>query len=170
MPHAESWPESLWWFVYYPADRKTVIDSYLENYARGKKIPEDFRDELITCLRDLSQIQNLKEWKKPRTKRYWTIPAYAFARGLKRYTLMKWLRELEKIAKEIYPERAEAYGRRAKALTEGDKDTMRLKCSEGIDIQDIAKEFRITPAQVARICRAEMETRQLRNAAAREAK
>lgn len=160
MPHAESWPESLWWFLHYAADRKAVIDSYMEKYARGKKIPEGFRDELTTCLKDLGQIQTLKQWGKPRTKRYWTIPAYARAHRLRPFTLMKWLRELEKIAKGMYPDRAKAYGRRTKPLTENDKDKMRLKCCEGTDIQDIAKQFKITPAHAARICRAEMQLRQ----------
>jgi len=166
MPHAESWPESLWWFVQYPADRKTVIDCYLASYARGKTItdPDGFRDRLLTILRDLSQIQKLAAWGKPRTKRYWTIPDYARAHGLKRYTLMKWLRELEKTAKDKYPARAKAYGRRIEPLTETDKETMRWKCCEGTDIQDIAKEFRISPAHAARICRAEMQLRRLWNA------
>ena len=160
MPHAESWPESLWWFVHYPADRRAVIDAYLEKYAHGKKIPEGFRDELTTCLKELSQIQSLQAWRKPRTRRYWTIPAYARDRGLKRYTLMKWLRELEKIAKEKYPDRAEAYGRRCKPITERDKEAMRQKCCEGDDIKDIARQFRINPAHAAKICRAEMTLRQ----------
>ncbi len=168
MPHADGWPESLWWFVHYPADRKAVIDSYLASYARGKTVPDGFRETLITCLRELSQIQNLKAWGKPRTKRYWTIPDYARAHAIKRHTLMKWLRELEKIAKAKYPARAKAYGRRCEPLTENDKKAMRLKCCEGTDIQDIAKEFRITPAHAARICRTEMQLRRLWNAADQE--
>jgi hypothetical protein len=155
MPHADGWPESLWWFVHDRADAKPVIDSYLSRYTRGAKLPDGFRDELITCLQDLSQIQNLKAWGKPRTKRYWTIPNYARAHGLQPFTLMKRLRELEKIAKGMFPDRAAGYGRIREPLTEDEKAAIRLKYYEGVDVADIAKNFRIAEGYVGRLCRAE---------------
>jgi hypothetical protein len=159
MPHAESWPESLWWYVHYPGERKIVIDSYLAKYARGKKIPEDFHDELTTCLKDLSHIQNLKEWGKPRTNLYWTIPTYARAHRLNPFTLMKRLREMEKIAKEMYPARAEGRGRRIDPLTESEKAAIRRKCLKGENIKDIAQKHNLTPAHVGQICRTEKQLR-----------
>ena len=105
MPHAESWPESLWWYVHYPADRPEVIDTYLERYATGRAVSEGFRDELLTWLSELAHVQTLKKWGKPRTKRYWTIPDYARYMGMEPHTLMKRLRELENVAKMLFPER-----------------------------------------------------------------
>ncbi len=157
MPHADGWPESLWWFVHNRADAKAVIDSYLTRYARGAGVPDGFRDELLTCLRGLSQIQNLKAWGKPRTKRYWTIPNYARAHGLQPFTLMKRLRELEKIAKGMYPDRAAIRGRIRAPLTEAEKDAIRFKYLEGVDVEEIAREFKITEGYVGRLCKVERE-------------
>ncbi len=151
MPHADAAPESLWWYGQKRADSRAVIDSYLSRYKRGAALPKGRRDELLECLRNLSQIQSLARWGRPGTKRYWTIPNYARANGHNRFTLMKWLRELEKVAKEMYPERAAVHGRNRK-LTEAELEDIRTMYVEGVSIKDIAPKFGITRAHVGRLC------------------
>ena len=153
MPHADGVPDSLWWYSHNRPDTKAVIDAYLTRYARGAKLPDGLRDGLLTCLRDLSQRQDLKAWGKPRTKHFWTIPNYARYHGLQPFTLMKRLRELEKIAKKMYPDRA-AHRRRA-PVTELEKADIRLKYLKGVDVEDIAKEFRISKGYVGQLCKFE---------------
>jgi predicted DNA-binding protein (UPF0251 family) len=161
MPHAESWPDSLWWYIRRPgestADRQNIINTYLERYARGAKVPDGFRDELVACLHDLSRIHTLTKWGKPRTKRYWTIPNYARANGIHPYTLMKRLRGLESIAKQMFPERAAAHGRFRQPLTQTEIDAIRLKYLEGVDVEAIAKQFKITKAHVGLLCKTEKQ-------------
>jgi hypothetical protein len=159
MPHAESWPESLWWYVGESAtNRNKIIDAYIERYAKGRAIPDGFSDELRTFLKDLGQIQTLTAWKKPRTKRYWTIPDYARAHGIRPHTLMKRLRELENVAKGVWPGRAEKYGRRdlkRDPLTEKEIEAIRSEYLKGIDAKQIAQDFRLSAAHVGKLCSAE---------------
>ena len=173
MPHAEARPQSLWWYVNRaPADRNKVIETYLARYAKGAAIPEGLHDELMTCLMELAQIRTLAEWGKPRTKRYWTIPAYARTNGIRPYTLMKRLRELEKVAIELFPARADAHGRRSLAvepLSEKEIKAMRAKCLDGVDVEDLAVQHRIARNHVARLCKNEILERRARRAEGIEA-
>jgi hypothetical protein len=155
MPHADGVPDSLWWYAHNRADARAVIDAYLMRYARGAKVSEGFRDELTTWLGDLTRKQNLAPWGKPRTKRFWTIPNYARAHKLQPFTLMKRLRELEKIAKEMYPDRAAGRGRVRANLTPAEISDIRLKYREGVNVEDIAQEFRISEGHVGQLCREE---------------
>jgi hypothetical protein len=168
MPHAESRPESLWWYSRKPrpswadwaddeptADAQKVIDTYLERYARGAKVPDGLREDLMRWLQDLSRIHNLEKWGKPRTDLYWTIPNYARALKLNRFTLMKRLRELEKTAKQLFPERAAARGRSRAAVSEKEIEDIRKKFSDGVRVKTIATEFRLPEGHVGLICKAE---------------
>ena len=166
MPHAEAVPESIWWYGTNRADNAAVIDSYLARYARGKKVPEGFRESLVTCLNYLTRRNSLASWNKPKTKRYWTIPNYARAKGLRPFTLMKWMRELEKTAKEMFPERAATHGRRLEPLTDAEISSIRAKYRAGAGPEEIAREFKIAEGYVGRLCRSEQKRRR----AAREAR
>lgn len=163
MPHAESWPESLWWYekkqgtewsAFEPSARgQQVIDAYITRYAHGvAAVPDDFRQQLICWLHELKREQNLKQWRKPKTKRYWTIPDYARANGIQPHTLMKRLRELENVAKEMFPELAKHYGRRIEPVSETEKEDIIREYWKDMDIKAIAKKHGLNPGHVGRIC------------------
>lgn len=100
-PHVKDGPPpSLWW--YRRPDHLKVVDAYLEQYSHGRTVSSGFRDQILRCLRDLSEGLYLKDWGHPRTWRYWSIPSYAATHGIKRATLMKRLRELEKVAIRLF--------------------------------------------------------------------
>ncbi len=65
------------------------------------------------------------------------------------------MNRLEKIAKEMYPDRAEGRGRRIDPPTESEKADIRRKCLKGENIKDIAQKHNLTPAHVGQICRTE---------------
>lgn len=162
MPHADGSPESLWWYARHDRRADAVIEKYLANYARGVAfVPLDFRENLIRWLDDLTTIQNLREWGKQRTKRYWTIPNYARAYGIEPHTLMARMRALERIAIEMFPERAAVHGRFKKRarLSEDEIRQIREKCWGGEDFEAIAKEFKIPASQVGQICEADKSLR-----------
>src|SRR5258708_16495694 len=99
-PHVKDGaPPSLWWHA--RPDRRRVIDAYVSQCKRGRAVPEGFKDDLVQWLDDLSSIQN----KKPlgRTFRYWDIPSYARAHKMKPASLMKRVREMEKLAAQLFP-------------------------------------------------------------------
>jgi hypothetical protein len=106
MPHVDWTPTSLWWYRagadYSPTEQsKRVIDAYLEQCARGRALPKDFKDDLLRWLRELTRPQKIS----PRRKKFWSLPAYALAHKLPRGAFLKRFREMEKIAARLYPER-----------------------------------------------------------------
>ena len=111
MPHAETPPASLWWYACEPdptwaddvplPESQCVIETYLLQCKRGRALPTGFGKKLAQWLQDLSREPKIS----PHRKRYWTIPAYALAQKLPEKTLCKRLREMEKIAKRLFPQR-----------------------------------------------------------------
>jgi len=90
-----------------------VIGAYIEQVSRGKSVKKNFKDELLGWLRELSgpvKISPRREW-------YWTLPAYARAHELPDKTFCKRFREMEKIAKQLFPERVPS-DRKPQPLTE----------------------------------------------------
>jgi hypothetical protein len=154
-PHAEERAPSLWWYArdadYTPMpESQCVIDTYLRQCARGRKVPKDFDAKLMQWLLDLSLEQRVS----PRKKCYWTIPAYAFANNLHSKTFCKRFRELEEIAKEFFPHRVPPNRIRV-VITEEKKQAIRQRVLEGKHIRDIATEFGIPPFRVGQLCREE---------------
>jgi len=167
MPHGDGRAPSLWWYVRQPdptladdtpmPESQCVMDTYLRRCARGRTLPKGFEDNLRRWLQDLSREVNLKEYGKPRTKRFWTIPAYAFANKLHSKTFCKRLRELEKIAKKLFPHRVPP-GRVSVVLSEEKKQAIRQRVLEGTDIRAVATEFGIPPFRVGQLCSEEKAT------------
>lgn len=159
-PHADGRPVSLWWYRSMTSppfdDTPTqnslkVIDAYLNQYAHGRALPHDFRKQLLKWLQDLNRPVKIS----PKRKRYWTIPAYELAHGINPKTLCKRMRELEKIAKGLLPDRVPAYREERGPITENEKAEMRREIFDK-DIKAIAEKYKITPARVGQICRAEI--------------
>jgi len=149
-PHVKDGPPpSLWW--YRRPDRHSVINAYIARYGRGRTVPETFKETLVRVLEDLGRIHNKKEWGQPRTLRFWSVPAYALAHEMKKATLMKWLREMETVAKELFADSIPS-ARKQRTLNEMDKHAIRQRFLEGQDIKLIAEEFRIPSARVGQIC------------------
>jgi hypothetical protein len=105
MPHAGGPGASLWWYRSSERRAGRVIDAYIEQVSRGKSVGKNFKDELLGWLQELSEPVKIS----PRRKRYWTLPAYARAHGLRVTTFCKRFREMEKIAKRLFPERVPSY-------------------------------------------------------------
>jgi hypothetical protein len=122
-------------------------------------LPEDFEDELTTNLQALHRLQNLKDFDRPRTYRYWSVPSYALAHRLKAPALMKRLRELEKIARRLFPDSVPSSRKPRAPLTEGEKQKIRERYRAGEDGSLLAYEFRITSAYVGQLCVAEKAER-----------
>jgi hypothetical protein len=156
-PHAKEPPASLWWYAY--PDRQLVIKAYVAQCSRGRALPGKFKDELEIWLNQLSRSQNKAPWGHPRTYRYWTIPAYALANGLEQATLMKRLRELEKIARQEFPDRVPYSRKKRSPLAEIEIQEIKARYLSGVDAKDLADEFSITASQVGRICREEKAIR-----------
>ena len=160
MPHAHSRAESLWWYMCEASkdwaegqptvDAERVIQSYIKQCARGRTLPPNFEADLHSLLRQLSLPQQIS----PRRRRYWTIPAYAFAHKLHSKTLCKRLRELEKIAKKLFPGRVPKH-RECATVTDEKKRAIRSRFRETGDFQIVASEFGIEPFRVGQICRKE---------------
>jgi transposase-like protein len=157
MPHAETRPASLWWyrcnirppFDDTPTDDSlAVIDLYLHQCARGRTLPDAFRKHLLGWLQDLNRPVKIS----PRRERYWTIPAYELAHRINPKTLCKRMRELEKIATSLFPDRAPAFKPRSTA-SEEEKQEIRKLYNRDVPVRDIAEKFKVTPACVGRICR-----------------
>lgn len=156
-PHVKDGPPpSMWWYA--RPDRLSVINAYINRYSKGKAIAEGFKEKLVETLADLNRIHNKAEWGQPRTKRYWSIPAYALAHKMKRATLMKWLRELEAVAREQFPDSVPT-SRKQRTLTDADKQRIRQRYLAGEDCKRLADEFRIPPAHVGLLCRDEKAQR-----------
>jgi hypothetical protein len=165
-PHVKDGPPpSLWWFR--RPDRHRIIDAYINQCKRGRALPEGFKDDLVKCLQDLSKYQNLKDWGKARTYRYWSAPAYALAHPpLKSAALMKRLRELEKIAIQLFRDDVPASRKPRAPLTEEEIQEIQKRCLDGDNIKDLAQEFRVTASKVGHLCR---EQKAIRNAARQKA-
>jgi len=147
---------SLWW--YQRSDRQRVVDAYLDRCKqvrtlRRDPLAEGFRGQLSTWLEDLNRCQNLKEWGDSRTERYWTVPAYAQANRIEKAALMRHLRELEALAKAMYPDAVPSSRKTRSRLTEGDIRIIRQRYLEGMAAKEIAATFRIPPSRVGQICR-----------------
>lgn len=149
-PHVkEGPPDSLWW--YSRPDRRRVVDEYIDQYSRGRKLPNGFKDDLLLWLDDLSRKQKVSG--TTRTYRHWSIPAYELADGFKKGTLMKRLRELEKVAKKLFPDSV-PYSRKLRTrLTEEEIKEIRELYEAGTDAKDIAPKFRVAPSKVGYLCR-----------------
>ncbi|MGD1080384.1 MAG: hypothetical protein ABR881_18850 [Candidatus Sulfotelmatobacter sp.] len=164
MPHADQPPPSLWWYKRLPAplleddvpdpESQCVVDSYIRRASRGRTLPDGFEKKLARWLQDLSREQQIS----PRKKAYWTIPAYAKWKKLPEKTLCKRFRELENVAKELFPLRVPA-SRKPVVLTDEQQQEIRKRCLEGEDIQRIAEEFRIGRFRVGQIGRKEIAIR-----------
>lgn len=156
-PHVKDGPPpSLWWYA--RPDRHSVINAYIKRYSKGSTVPEGFKETIVRVLDDLGRIHNKKEWGQPRTLRYWSIPAYALAHKMNKATLMKWLREMEAVAKQLFPDSVPS-GRKTHTLTEADKEQIRQRYLAGEDCKKLAEEFRVPAVRVALLCRGEKEIR-----------
>jgi hypothetical protein len=164
MPHADFRPASLWWYRSKDdaptADSMAVIEMYLHQCSLGRTLPSDFRKHLLQWLRDLNCPVKISQ----RRDRHWTIPAYELAHGINPKTLCKRMREMEKIARRLFPSRAPA---QRPPITEDEKEAMRLEILNKEDIKAVAQKHGVTPARVGQICRAEIA--RLRNAFQSEA-
>ncbi len=164
-PHVKNGPPvSLWWHRRPAPDRHLVIDAYIDRCKLGRKhkdgpLPEDFKDDLIQWLAELSRLQNKKAWGQPRTLRYWSIPSYALAHEMEPAALMKRLRELEKIARQKFPDSVPSSRKVRAPLTEKEIQRIRQQYLAGVDAKKLADEFRITPSHVGRLCREEKAIR-----------
>jgi hypothetical protein len=110
-------------------------------------------------------LQNKKAWGKPKTFRYWDVPAYARAHDLEPHTLMKRLREMEKIAKRIFSDSIPPSRKNRAPLTEREIREIKKAYLDGTDAKKIAGQFNITAARVGQLCTEEKAIR----AAKREA-
>lgn len=155
-PHAKERAPGLWW--YQRDDRQRVIDAYLDRRKRRRKpghclLAQDFRNHLSTWLEDLNLCQNLKAWGDPYTWRYWTVPAYALANRIEKGVLIRHLRELEELAKAMFPEDVPNSRRLRARLTEDDIRKIRQLYLEGTAARAIATRFRIPSSRVGQLCR-----------------
>jgi hypothetical protein len=160
MPHAETPPASLWWYACEPdptwaddvplPESQCVIETYLLQCKRGRALPTGFGKKLAQWLQDLSREPKIS----PHRKRYWTIPAYALAQKLPEKTLCKRLREMEKIAKRLFPQRVPS-NRQTVPLSEEKIQAIRERFIEVGDIRAVAHHFGISPFRIGQICRVE---------------
>jgi hypothetical protein len=158
-------PPSLWWYLRQPhpplpfddipmPESQYVIATYLRRCSRGRALPNGFEKQVAQWLQELSRAQNLREHGKPRTTRYWTIPAYALAHRMNSKTLCKRLREMENIAKKLFPERVPSSRKRV-PLTEERKQAIRDRFLEVKDFDSVAAEFGIEAFRVGQLCKNE---------------
>jgi hypothetical protein len=151
-PHVKDGPPpSLWW--YQRPDHLKVVDAYLEQYSHGRTLPSGFRDQILLCLRDLSDGLYLKNWGRPRTWRYWSIPSYAATHGIKPHTLMKRLRELETVATQLFRDSVPSGRLPREPLSELEVSKIRAAYAAGTPAKDIALLYRIPPSRVGLLCR-----------------
>jgi len=109
-----------------------------------------FEAHLRSWLQELSRPQQIS----PRRHRYWTIPAYALAYKFHTKTFCKRFRELEKIAKKLFPGRVPQHRNHA-PLTEETKHAIRSRFKATGDFHAVAGEFGIEAFRVGQLCRAE---------------
>jgi hypothetical protein len=157
-PHVKDGPPpSLWW--YRRPDKRLVIDAYISKYRQGRSVPDGFKEDIVKWLEDLSALQNKKPWGQPRTLRYWAVPSYALAHKMEPATLMKRLREMENIAKQLFPDSVPSSRKTRAALTEAEKKEIRQLYLDGMDAKALAQRFHIAASKVGHLCREQKATR-----------
>jgi len=157
-PHVKDGPPpSLWWYA--RPDHRRVVDAYVQQCKRGRALPDDFKEDLVMWLDDLSRIQNKKAWGQPRTYRYWSVPAYARAHNMEPPALMKRLREMEKFAVQLFTDSVPTSRKPRPQLTDDEKQKIRQRYLAGEDCKKLAEEFRLTLSHVGQLCRKEREAR-----------
>lgn len=127
-----------------------VIEMYLYEAARGRTLPDGFRDQLLGWLQALNRPVRVSA----KRERYWTIPNFARVKGIAPHTMMKRIRRLAEIAQRLFPNRAP----RSHELTPAEIQAIRAEYSDsaekyGVDVRDIAANHGITPARVGQLCR-----------------
>jgi hypothetical protein len=181
-PHASSHPPSLWWYKKLaPEDSRFVLLTYLEwrvyqshkvragstserweavcraleVRAADGKVPHDFVRKLHLWISELLTNQGTKT--KPV---YWTLDGYAIAHKITKtkHPFLAWFRTLEKIAKELYPDRV-PFGRRDKPLSEEETKAIRLEYGQTGDATEIAARHGIEDWRVGQICQVEKQIR-----------
>lgn len=143
----------LWWFTRLePAERDAVISAYIKQYSRGRSLPEEFREDLETWLRELSARV---PGRLRHTCKYWTLPGYAQHVRVSAPTLMKRCRRLEQIAMELYPEKIEPSRDplRVDAIIAFQLEIIRERYKECGDATVVAREFDIEPWRVGQLCK-----------------
>ena len=157
-PHVKDGPPvSLWW--YRRSDRQRVIDAYVAQCKRGRALPESFRDDLRQWLADLSRVQKKSDHAAASTERYWDARSYARAHNLKPFTFMKRLREMNKIAKRMFPDSIPPSRKDRAPLTEKEVKEIKKAYLDGTDAKELAVRFDITAARVGQLCREEKAMR-----------
>ena len=73
--------------------------------------------------------------------------------------LMKRLREMEKLAAQLFPDSVPSSRKPRPKLTDDEKQKIRQRYLAGEDCKKLAEEFRLTLSRVGLLCRAERETR-----------
>ena len=131
-------------------ESQCVIDTYLRHCARGRTLPKGFEEKLVGWLQDVNRPQQIS----PRKKLYWTLPAYAAAHKLHPQTFCKRFREMEKIAKKLFPLRVPAH-RVDVELSDEKKQAIRDRFSVVQDFHKVADEFGIEAFRVGQLCREE---------------
>jgi hypothetical protein len=122
MLYSQSPPRSLWWcellrdperLKEYREDPRTlkdierVLDIYVRQVARGRAVDKkQLKKDLRKWIQELVEPLVISRcWRGKGYLRYWMLPYYAKVHGLQPYTFMKRFREMEKIAKRLFPKR-----------------------------------------------------------------
>jgi hypothetical protein len=113
----------------------------------------------VHWLQALSDLQSLKAWGKPRTWRYWSIPAYALAHKMNPKTFCKRFREMEEIATRLFSDSVPASRKQRGPLTEAEKISIRKRYLQGEDCAALAQEFGLKSSHVGLLCRKEKAAR-----------
>lgn len=189
-PHADYPPPSLWWYtppslwsddlrsfeksrhvllVYleqraFKFDREgrgsstesrwEAVRRALEIQARDGAVPSNFPENLERWLHELIEPDL-------RTGRYWTLPGYALAHQIKPHPFCAWFRRMEKVAKELYPDRM-PLGRADNPPTEETIQSIRAEYLQTGDAKKIAAKYFGSEDEswrVGQLCRKEKQER-----------
>jgi hypothetical protein len=135
MQYSLNQPRGLWWWDELdirrrwddPEDPRTqkrrerVVNAYVRQVARGRAVDQkQLKKDLLKWIQEL--VEPLEIYRG--YEHYWMLPYYAKVHGLHPYTFMKRFREMEKIAKRLFPERV-PYDLKAKPVTEELKHEIR---------------------------------------------
>jgi len=151
-PHSKGAPGGLWW--YRRPDRQRVISAYLARAAKGKKLAPGFEEELKSWLHELANDHNMHEWGRPRTRRFWDIPSFARHLGpkvIKPHTLMKIVRELENVAKLLFPKDVPA-SRQKKEISDEALAALKAEVAAGVEIRLLAAKYDIKAFRIGQLC------------------
>jgi hypothetical protein len=187
-PHAGSHPPSLWWhtslapeqsqrvlLVYlerraYKFDRETKGSSFdkrwasvcraLEEQAWADTVPHNFSENLHLWLQELTRPDPATGNKRG----YWTLEGYALVHKMNPHPFYAWFRAMEKVAKELYPDRVPIGRRNKPPLPEGAIQAIRAEYlqadySDKEVVQKIAEKHGIEPFRVGQLCRNEKHRR-----------